>query len=153
MAFDANLTNAQYKVWAKKMADMTVQTTENLSSAFAEDQATLKAEWGMTVDERLNAAKQINDQFYPGRDFDSLSAAEKKGLYNQSVAFTGAGPQAPLQPTTSVGMTPEEATSRAGEMMRKLHDPESGMSHAEKMALVEKRADMLRTFVPKYQET
>ena len=152
MAFDANLTNAQYKVWAKKMADMTTQTTENLNTAFEEDQASLKAEWGMTVDERLNAAKQINDQFYPGRDFETLSAAEKKGLYNQSVAFTGQGPQAPLQPTTPAGMTPDEAMERAGEIMRKVHDPESGLSHKEKLALINKRIKILQTYVPKFQE-
>ena len=152
IGFEADMTAAQFNKWAKGMAERHNQTVEKSTTEIENQMAELKNEWGMTVDERLGAAKKMNDEFYPGRDFESLTPAEKKSLYNISVSMTGAGPQAPNVPPQGGGMTPQEAREQAAEIMRKVHDPKSGLDHGEKMNLINKRMKLLQKFVPEFAE-
>ena len=152
IAFESDFTAVQFDKWAKGMAERHNQTVEKSTTEIESQMAELKNEWGMTVDERLGAAKKMNEEFYPGRDFESLTPAEKRSLYNISVSMTGAGPQAPNVPQQGGAMTPQEARDRADEIMRRLHDPKSDLSHVEKMELVNKRINLLKKFVPEYAE-
>ena len=152
IAFEADMTKAQFKKWADGMSTRHTEATGKATEAMEAQMAELKTEWGMTTDERLNAAKAVNEQFYPGRDFEALTPAEKKGLYDIHVSMTGKGPQGPAQPNPQAGMTPQEARDQADEIMRRLHDPKTELSHSEKMALIDKRIKILQKFVPEFAE-
>jgi hypothetical protein len=150
MAFDNNLTDAQTQGIMKHMASMSDQTVENNQNTRIEDMEELAGKWGVTLDARMAAAKKMNDEFYPGRDFDSLGSGELQALHNIHTSVTGKGAQAPGQPGTPAGMTPQEAEDQAAEIMRRIHDPKSDLNHSEKMALQMKRIKMLETYVPKF---
>jgi hypothetical protein len=146
----ANLTNQQYQEVVSKLSSMQNQTTENNTFVKTSEMEALAGKWGMTLDARMEAAKKTNDEFYQGRDFGNLNASEIEALYTIHTSLTGKGAQGPLQPETSGGMTPQEAEDQAAEIMRRLHDPKSEMTHQEKMVLVKKRIKMLETFVPRF---
>jgi len=150
--FEANLTDAQYKKVVKRFSDMDSQTAENNQSMFDSSLNDLKGKWGTTFEERTNAAKKMNDEFYPGRDFDNLNSTERESLFNISVSMTGKGAQAGMMPPEPTGMTPAEAREQANEIMRKIHDPASNLDHTEKMRLINKRADIMRKHVPGMDE-
>ena len=146
----ANLTNQQYQEVVTKLSSMNDQTVENNQTVQTQDMDDLAGKWGVTLEGRLASAKKMNEEFYPGRNFDGLNSSELQALYNIHESVTGKGAQAPLQPGTPGGMTPQEAQEQAGEIMRRIHDPKSELSHKEKMDLQDKRIKILQTYVPKY---
>ena len=146
----ANLTNQQYQEVVSKLSSMQNQTTENNTFVNTQEMEALAGEWGMTLDARMDAAKKTNDEFYQGRDFGGLNASEIKALYTIHTSLTGKGAQGPSQPEGQGGMTPVEAQDQAAEIMRRIHDPKSELSHAEKMVLQNKRIKLLQTHVPKF---
>jgi hypothetical protein len=146
----AKLTNKQYQEVFTKFASMSDQTVENNQTVKTHEMEELAGKWGVTLDARLSAAKKMNDEFYPGRDFDNLSSGELQALHNIHTSVTGKGAQAPSQPGTPGGMTPQEAQEQAAEIMTRIHDPKSELSHKEKMDLQDKRIRILQTYVPKY---
>ena len=146
----ANLTNQQYQEVVTKLSSMNDQTVENNQTVKTHDMDELAGKWGITLEGRLASAKKMNDEFYPGRDFSNLNSSELQALYNIHESVTGKGAQAPSQPGTPSGMTPMEAEEQASEIMRRIHDPKSGLSHTEKMQLQEKRIKMLETHVPRF---
>jgi hypothetical protein len=150
--FEANLTNAQYQHVVKRFSEMEAQTAENNQSVFDGDMQELAGKWGTTQDSRMAAARKMNEQFYPGRPFDQLRAKDIESLYNISVSMTGQGPQVHDQPDDQGRITPDEARTQADEIMRKVHDPDSNLSHSEKMNLIYKRIKLLKDFDPEFAE-
>lgn len=152
IAFESDMTASQFKKWAAGMSSRHSEATGKATEVTEAQMTELKNEWGLTTDERLNAAKKMNEEFYPGRDFNSLTAAEKKGLYNIHSSMTGKGPQGPEQPHQGAGLTPQEARTQADEIMRKVHDKNNNLSHAEIMGLIDKRTKILQKYVPEFAE-
>jgi hypothetical protein len=114
----ANLTNAQYQKVVAAMAERDQEAQASFKEAREQQASELKAKWGQTHEDRIKQARRANEEFYPGRDFDSLTATEIEGLYNVSAAVTGAGPQAANQPKEgSDALPPDEALRRAAEIM------------------------------------
>ena len=153
MAFKSNLNQEQFKILASEMDSRNNQMVENINGKTTEDMEGLKGEWGMTFDDRTKAAKSMNEQFYPGREFDNLTAAERKSLFTISESMTGK--PSPIAETVDGGpmkMTPTEANEQADEIMRRVHDPKSELTQGEKMALINKRIKLLQAYVPKFAE-
>ena len=153
MAFKSNLNQEQFQILASEMDSRNNQMVENLEDKTSGDMESLKGEWGLTFEDRSTAAQKMNEMFYPGRDFDLLGAAERKSLFTISESMTGK--PSPVAATTDgalVKMTPAEAEERAAEIMRRIHDPKSEMDQGEKMALINKRIQLLKTYVPRFAE-
>jgi hypothetical protein len=140
--FKAGLTDSQFKKVIGQFSAAEAQRVELEQTARQEAESGLKSKWGMTVDERIAAAKNINDEFYPGRDFGSVTPKEIESLYAIHESTTGKGPQAATQEGSVGGMTPAEAKEQMAEIMSRVHDPKNNLSHGEKMALIQKRMDM-----------
>lgn len=148
-AKDANLTKAQYKKFVQNLARGLAKSQEVQREAIESQNTELKQEWGMTFSDRVEAAKKIHEEtgLYPGKDFGDLTPKEIKSLYLMHEAMTGKGPQAHRQGDQQTQlMTPEEAKTQAAEIMRRVHDPKSDLSHDEKMRLIKKRMDLLTKF-------
>jgi hypothetical protein len=144
--FNADLTNAQYKKVMAAFADRQKQADEMNAELREGDINSLKGKWGMVTEERMAAAKKINDQFFPNRDFDKLTMGEVEGLFDVSKSFTGKGPQAATQISTeSEGMTPQEAERRGEEIMKRIMT-DTDMNMDEKHKLMEKRLKILTEF-------
>jgi len=150
--YGANLTNQQYQEVVSKLSSMNDQTVENNQFVQKEGMDALAGKWGMTLEGRMAQAKQMNEEFYPGRNFDGLAPSEIEALHNIHTSMTGKGAQGPSQPETPPGMTPSEAEDQADEIMRRLHDPKSEMTREEKSKLMDKRIKMLQTYVPRFAE-
>lgn len=154
MAFESNLTKAQWQKFVDLFNSGETQRQENARTELETARNQLKDEWGMAFPERVEAARKINDEFYPGRDFESVSPKELKSLYSVYEATTGKGAQAATQPGGEKPMmTPAEAEEQAAEIMRRIHDTKNELSHEEKMRLINKRIKLLQTYVPKYAKT
>lgn len=114
----ASLTNSQYQKVVAAMAERDKAAQESFKQAKEEDKSSLQGKWGQTLEDRMKAAKKVNEEFYPGRDFDSLTSSEIEGLYRVSEAVTGNSTQAANQPKTgSDAVPPDEALRRANEIM------------------------------------
>jgi hypothetical protein len=152
LLYDAQIPQAAYAKIMSAFSDRQAQTTEMNTELHDSDMSQLKGKWGMALDDRINAAKRMNDEFYPGRDFANLTSTEMQALYSISTSMTGKGAQAAGDaggiPTK---MTPDEANTQADEIMKRIHDPESGLDHGEKMALQNKRIKLLQKYGP-YQK-
>jgi hypothetical protein len=139
----AKLTKAQYKKIAEDFAKMESEARSNLESAISEDMDKLKSKWGMTAEERFEAAKRANEQYFPERDFNRLTAAEIEGLYNISKSLHGKGAQAARQPKEeSDRLTPKEALRRAEEIMA--NPAYWDRSNPQQRHLIEKRLELLK---------
>ncbi len=143
---EANLTDAQFQKVIQQFSERESQRQEQMSLAQEESMGELKGKWGVTYEDRINAAQRMNEQFYPGRDFAEVSPKEMEALYNIHVAHTGKAAPAAHQQQANEGMTPQEAQEQADEIMRKVHDPKSNLSHEEKMRLINKRIDLLTRY-------
>lgn len=153
MAFTSNLNQEQFQKMVGEMDNRNNELVENTTAQYDEAMSSLKGKWGMTFEERMTAAKKMNEQFYPGRDFDNLAAGEREALYSISESLTGKGPQVATQGDGQVmAMTPGEAREQADEIMRRVHDPKSDLGQPEKMALINKRIKLLQTYVPEFAE-
>jgi hypothetical protein len=141
--FEAGVSDAQFQKIINRFSAAEMERQETMQSVNDAAMSDLKAKWGLTIDERINAAQQINEEFYPGRPFSEVSPKEIESLYAIYQSTTGKGPTVALQEGSSQGMTPAEAEERADEIMRRIHDPKSNLSHEEKMKLQKKRMDML----------
>ena len=116
--YDANVSNAQYQKVVKAFADRDQETQQSFAQMQEQAQSELKGKWGQAYDDRVNAAKKANEEYYPGREFDKLSPAEIEGLYNVHAAVTSGGPQAATQQNPpSDKLPPDEALRRADEIM------------------------------------
>lgn len=151
--FEAGLTDRQYQKVIKRFGEAESQRVEMETNQREEQQAELKSKWGMVVEERIDAARKINEEYYPGRDFASVSPKEIESLYAIHTSMTGKGPQVALQEANTGGMTPEEAMERGEEMMRKAHDRTNDLTDQERSDLVRKRIKLLQKFGPaQYRE-
>lgn len=138
----ANITNAQYQKIIAEFAAREAQANDTNQKALDEASNELKAKWGQTYDERLQAARKANEEFYPGRDFDTLTPGELEGLHNVAKAVTSGKPHAAGQPESSGKLPPEEALRRANEIMQ---NPEYwDQSNPNQANLINKRLDYLR---------
>lgn len=154
IGFQANMTAAQFNKWASEVNDRNTQALEHQTGEFNTSMTELKNRWGMAFDDRTAAAQKINEQFYPGRDFDSLTAKEREALYNVHTSMTGKGPQVATQePNQPTALDVAEVEERAEEMQRKIFDPASTMSPMEKTELAHKRIKFLQANHPKYQKS
>lgn len=145
IALKAKMTPFQYKTFIAELATREAETTTNLTAKRDGDFSALAGKWGTTHDARIEAAKKTNEEYFPGRPFEQLNTAEIEGLYAISESVTGKGATVATQAggEISTGMTPAEATERAAEIMKRIHNPNSGLSHDEKIALSHKRIDLL----------
>jgi hypothetical protein len=143
LLYSANLTNAQYKKIMAAFSDRQAQTVEMNTDLHDSDMSQLKGKWGMTHEERLGAAAKANDEFFPGRDFNTLSSSDIEGLFNISKAMTGKGPQAAGQgPGVSETMSPDEAVRRGEEILKRVMSDDS-LNAQEKHKLMATRTKML----------
>ena len=140
---EAGVTNAQYQNIMAAFAQRETETRENFDNMRKQQEEELKGKWGQTFDERTEFAKKINEQFYPGRDFDSLTTADIEGLYQVHKAVNGQKPQGATQPATpSDKLPPAEAMRRANEIM---NNPEYwDQANPNQQALVQKRLEYLK---------
>ena len=153
IGFSSHMNQEQFQNMVTEMDTRNKQMLDNVLGKTSEDMEGLKGEWGMTFDDRTKAAKKMNEQFYPGREFDSLGAADRKSLYDISESMTGkpspiaaAGDGQPLQ------MAPAEAEERVHEIMRKAHDQSNDLTEQERLALVWKATDMKKKYIPRFAE-
>ena len=141
MALKANLTQEQYQSLIGDMSEMSEATKTLVSENRDTAVSTLKGEWGTTYDERVEAAKKINEEMFPGSDFDGRSNADIKGLYEMSTRLKGTGIQAATQPPTETHtMTPAEAMTRRNEIMAR--DAYWDATHPEHSELVKKVVEL-----------
>lgn len=139
----ANLTNAQYQKAMAEFAAMYQQAQELTQNTRKKYMDELQGKWGMTAEERFAAAEKANAEFFPGRDFKSLSPAEIEGLYNVSKSLLGKGAQAANQPSgASPKVTPAEALRRAAEIRN--NPGYWDRSNAEHQYLVEKHFEYMK---------
>lgn len=119
LLYEANIPQSGYEKMIKAFSDRQAQADAMNTELQETDQSGLKAEWGQAYDDREKAARKANDEFYPGRDFDKLTATERKSLYTISKAMTGkAAPAAgDAGGIPADAMTPQEAINRADELM------------------------------------
>ena len=141
MALKANLTQEQYQSLLGDMSEMSEATkvlvAESQDTALTE----LKGEWGVTYDERVAAAKKINEEMFPGSNFEARSNNDIKGLYEMSTRLKGTGVQAATQPQTETHtITPAEAITRRNEIMAR--DAYWDASHPEHKELVRKVVEL-----------
>ena len=141
----ANVTQDQFDAIVGAFSTMGEETATNMTTLRDEDMGNLQGEWGLAHADRIEAAKKTNEEFFPGREFDGLNAADIKGLYQMSLAVTGKGAQAAThdnQPPPK--LTPDENIRRADEIMRNpIYWGKEG-TPAQQQALVAKRLDHLR---------
>jgi hypothetical protein len=145
LLYEANLTNAQYQKIMAAFSDRQAQTVEMNTELHNSDMSQLKGKWGQAMDDRTKAAKQANEDFYPGRPFDSLTGGELESLYNISKAMTGKGAPAANDAggIPSDAMTPGEATARADELLKRAQTAgPNDMSREERLALVNKSIEL-----------
>ena len=145
LLYESNVTNAQYQKIMAAFSDRQAQTVTMNTELQESDMNQLKGEWGQAMDDRTKAAKQANEDFYPGRPFETLTGAELKSLFNISKAMTGKGAlaagDAPGIPSDA--MTPGEATARADELLKRAQSASiNDMDHAERLALVNKSIEL-----------
>jgi len=116
----AKLTPAQYQKVVKQLSDMNREAIENNNQLRKTDMESLSGKWGNALEQRMEAAKKANEEFYPGRSFDSLTSGEIEGLYRIHESVTQKAPtQAAEQPKeVSNRLTPAEAEAQAAEIMR-----------------------------------
>jgi hypothetical protein len=144
VAHDARLTTAQANKLIKAFNDREMERQNIIGSKIEGMTKELKQQWGVTFEDRVNAAQKINEQFYPGREFSALSPKEIEALYKVHESLTGKGPQAPSQDgQQSSRDTPEEAKEKYAEIMRRVHAPDSDLSRDEKLKMVQKGMDIL----------
>lgn len=154
IGYDANMTQAQLNKWLSEMDSRQSQTLDAQTEQVTTQMTDLKTRWGMAFEDRNAAAKKINEQFYPGRDFETLAAQERESLYNVHASMTGKGPQAAIQDSAQQpGLTVAEVEERAEEMQNKIFEFGSTLSNAEKSALGKKRIKFLQENHPKYAKT
>jgi hypothetical protein len=153
LLYDAQIPQTAYAKIMQAFSDRQNQTVEMNTELRNSDMAQLKGKWGQALDDRTNAAKKMNEEFYPGRDFDKLNGSELEALYNISKSMTGKGAQAASSAAgIPTAMTPDEAMNQAAEIMTRIHDTNSDLTHDQKMALQHKRIALLQKFGP-YQKT
>ena len=153
IAYNSNLTQAQFSNLAKEMDSRNTTAIENLQGQADTAMQELKGKWGMTFEDRIQTAQNQAKELYPTRDVATLTAADLQAMYTVSEQLTGKGAQAKTQTDGQpTGITPTEAREQAAEIMRKIHDPKSGLEHAEKMRLQYKRIDLLKKYVPEFAE-
>lgn len=139
MLHKARLTPSQYQAVINQMSEMNAQALENNTTVRQEDLKTLDAEWGNAKEDRLAAARKTNEEFFPGRDFETLNSAEIKGLYQVHASVTGTGMQAAAQPASvSTRLTPQEAESAAQEILRNPALYKDDTPAAEKKRMMDK---------------
>lgn len=118
MALEMNLTPQQFVAFANRFNVMTTETANAQKEARDADKAALKEEWGVTLDDRLAAAKKVAAEYFPGLDLETASKEQVIGLYKMSKALTGKkAPVAsdPQQPSDK--LPPDEARLKAAEIM------------------------------------
>ena len=139
LLYGAQIPQSGYEKVMKAFSDRQSQATTMNTELQETDQSGLKAEWGQAYGDREKAAQKANEEFYPGRDFDKLTAAERKSLYTISKAMTGkAAPAAgDAGGIPDDAMTPQEAVNRANEMMtRARKNPDGALSREEILDLM-----------------
>ena len=145
LLYQAKVPQAGYEKIMAAFSDRQNQANTMNEEMFTSDQSSLKEKWGMATDDRLAAAKQANEEFYPGRQFDTLSAKERESLYNISTAMTGKGAQVAGQAggTPKDAITPDEANRRAEELMtRARKNTNNELTREEVMALMKEGMDL-----------
>jgi len=140
----AKLTNKQYQEVVSRFAKVRDKGVEDATTKYKEDRDKLKGEWGMTTEERMEAARRANDEFFPGRDFDQLTSAEIKGLFNIAKAVTGKGAHVSLQPPENSGLLPpQEALERAEAILDRVFK-EKDLTQAQVNKLMQKHTEYLK---------
>jgi hypothetical protein len=146
VSHDVGLSEAQFKKMVKSLASQEAERQELLQTKIEEKTEELKKEWGVTYKDRIKAAERINEEYYPGRPFETLNPAEVQGLYKMHVALTGKDAPAANQGDQGDGMTPAEAEERYAEIMRKVRDPKSDLSREEQQRLIKKAMGLLTKY-------
>jgi len=142
--FKANLTNNQYQKVMSAFSTRQKETLETNKSTHATDMSSLKGKWGLTLEQRLEAAQKTNSEFFPGRPFDGLSSSDIEGLYKIHECVTAPSMQVANQSGQESGsLTPAEALRQAEELMNnpQLFDPL--FPHTEKLKLMKRHTELL----------
>lgn len=149
LLYDAQVPQAGYEKIMSAFSDRQSQATSMNEELFNNDASGLKEKWGMAHEDRIKAAKKANEEFYPGRAFDSLTAKECESLYSISSAMTGKGAPAASQSdgTANLVMTPDEANRIADEMMTRARKNKGGeLTREEVLALMNRGMEMKKKY-------
>ena len=146
MAFAANLTQSQLKA-----LDETIRTTNakdklDAKTQFDTELGKLKAEWGLTFDDRVNQANKVAKIFFKHLgDTPSLSAIEiqsfftiAKQLGTSSKEFEEQGDQ------NQNDMTPQEATDKIAEIRSNGKHPYFDKSAAGHLAATKRMSELYK---------
>ena len=145
LLYDAEIPQAAYTKIMQAFSDRQQQTVEMNTELHDSDMAQLKGKWGQALDDRTSAARRMNEEFYPGREFDRLNGTELEALYSISKSMTGKSAHAAGDAGGIPGqITPDEAKNQAEEIMVRIHDTTNDLTHEQRMALQHKRIDMLQ---------
>jgi hypothetical protein len=146
LLYSANLTNSQYQTIMAAFSERQAQTNTMNTELHDSGMAQLKGKWGQAMDDRITAAKQANEDFYPGRNFDTLSSGERESLFNISKAMTGKGAVVANDRggIPSDAMTPGEATLRANELLSRAQNADPNKMTREEIASLVKQSIDLR---------
>ena len=156
VGFTSNMTQANFKTWAQDIDARNTVTMDGLTSAAETDMGALKTKWGMAYDERSAAARKVmaDTGSYPGREFDTLGAADIESLYAINGMLTGKGAQVHDQPGAGTGeIDTAEAQSRIEEMSRKANDRNNDLSPQERTQLIQKVIKMKQKYIPRFAQT
>ncbi|GAG00062.1 unnamed protein product, partial [marine sediment metagenome] len=115
LALDTNMTKAQFKKYASKMAEMQGFTNQQKEDSRTRMGAELKTEWGMAFEDRYAVVeKHLREN--PGLGMiENMSPDQIKAHYEVSRGLNGVK-QAYNQPTASAIMTPAEAAAQVKEI-------------------------------------
>jgi hypothetical protein len=80
IGYDNNLIDSQVGGFLKALSSMNNQTAENNQVVQTQDMDDLAGKWGVTLEGRLASAKKMNEEFYPGINFDGLNSSELQAL-------------------------------------------------------------------------
>lgn len=135
----ARLTPAQYAKVVDQLSAMNKQAMENYSSSKQAEMTELAGKWGNALNQRMEAAKKVNAEFFGDRPFENLSAREIEGLFAIHKSVTSESMQAANQPASqTLILSPAEAEEQAQEILRNpvLWSPDTPQT--EKQRLMDK---------------
>lgn len=135
----ARLTPTQYSKVVDQLSAMNKQALENFETSKQAEMSELAGKWGNALDQRMEAAKKVNAEFFGDRNFDNLSAKEIEGLFAIHKSVTAEPMQAANQPATqNTILSPQEAEDQAQEILRNPALWSADTPQTEKQRLMDK---------------
>lgn len=118
IAHEAGLTKNQLKILDKKMRTAELEAETEKQEVLRQQLVDLKAEWGLSFDERVRLANKVAKTFFPGIPEDQkLTAGEIKAFYNIGKQLGENSPEGRDHLNDDQGnMSPDEASAKIAEI-------------------------------------